>query len=154
MAIFCKNHNFAENSKERFVKKQRKGIAFLFLAISIIMLIAIVFPHHHHWQELCLVEHCCEEDTDHSSSEHHHHCANDCKTNACITQFHCPQPPSNESFAPLLYPEIIYIFSTYFSDLILSDREIKHTPIPYHECLHSYNYVYGSALRAPPFNMV
>ena len=125
------------------------------LVVSMLMLIASVFPHHHHAERLCLnpdLETCCPshptDDGKHYPGDSDNHTCN----SGCVTHFsfssqhtrHIDVAP-DYAFFSLTYPllNLLERFS-------LHNEPTEHVSI-YIEKLHARHYAATGSLRAPPF---
>lgn len=134
---------------------ERKLKSYFLLVVSILMLVASVFPHHHHDLYFCVahdLETCpasveCPDHLHHTGDEDNHAC-----TSSCVTHFAFSAPDSHGtdlspaySYSLLIYPFLLTLerLSSFENDL----------PCPfsaYIERLHTRHFVASSGLRAPP----
>ena len=134
---------------------ERKLKSYFLLVVSILMLVASVFPHHHHDLYFCVahdLETCpasveCPDHLHHTGDEDNHAC-----TSSCVTHFAFSAPDSHGtdlspaySYSLLIYPFLLTLerLSSFENDL----------PCPYSvyiERLHARHFVASSGLRAPP----
>ena len=119
-------------------KQQRKYIAFLLIAVSMIMLAASVFPHHHHWHQICMQTaetHACDDISEHAVCQHDHsHSADGDCTADCITKFNLQRSQQNNPILHYALPVTSLFFSYLFEPLEIDNK----ADMPYyHEHLHS-----------------
>lgn len=134
---------------------ERKLKSYFLLAVSILMLVASVFPHHHHDLLFCVahdLETCsvsaeCPDHLHHTGDEDNHAC-----TSSCVTHFAFSVPDNHGtglspaySYSLLIYPLLLTLerLSSFGAEL----------PCPYSyyiERLHARHFVAASGLRAPP----
>lgn len=134
--------------------KGRRYIAYLLMAVSMLMLMASVLPHHHHREILCLqhdVTVCDYPYGTHSAEEGasapEHRCPS-----GCVTQFHGIQPdPLQETVSPdISFCSLLYAVSDVWLHL-WQHAEPPTPPLPpYVERLHAIGLSLTQGLRAPP----
>lgn len=134
------------------MKKVKYPISWFLLVVSIVMLIASVFPHHHHSGLVCLqpdTEQCDLSSPSSSSTSSGQ--ATDCKT-CCITKFQCAVP--DHQWAVHLEPQVAFepVLFALASGCLCPEYpgSIRICPSFYQEKLHSTHLSRALGLRAPP----
>ncbi len=136
--------------------KRRRHIAYVLMAVCMVMLTATIIPHHHHFNFICLLHDqvpceqscsCCSEKGC-CDMTHHHSLPDQCK-DGCVTKFYCSVPPSGMDVLPY-FPLVTILYS--MADILklgMPDESVNEF-FPYIESLHSLTVQRTDGLRAPP----
>lgn len=125
------------------------------LIVSILMLVASVFPHHHHEERFCLnadLDTCCPYQAAHKESDTAKNCENHACHADCITHFsfssqhdrHVDVTP-DYSFFYQIYPVLNVLERFAFHN-----NDVMRAYGVYIEKLHARHHVTTGSLRAPP----
>ena len=142
----------------------RRIISILFIAVSVIFLLAfVILPHHHHGGAICIIMEVCEQDNK-VNDEHTHHSdmPNDEHNESCIVETEYVAPFSkNEIKCKILscknhHHNHLYLFPVYFlvADLLNFGTGNAFFQTAYGEHISLYESaeaVWVNGLRAPPF---
>ncbi len=137
--------------------KRKRNIAYVLMAVCLVMLTVAVFPHHHHFNFICLQHDvtaceqtctgCCGEEC--CETTHHHSLPDKCG-NGCITKFHCSVPSTGTEILPS-FPFITLLYS--IADILklgMPDDSVNELIFTYIESLHGLAVQRAEGLRAPP----
>lgn len=131
--------------------KKRRNIAWLLIAVCMVMLTATIVPHHHHNARLCVQHHemssCCPICQHEAQKDAAHKC-----DTSCITVFQSVKPNIDLTH---ISPQVFQLLPQLFlfqeiDSLFLNYEKLHDFPDFYLEGLHSIRILHSHGLRAPP----
>lgn len=141
------------HAEQKFMKHSFK--TYCLLIVSILMLVASVFPHHHHEERFCLnadLETCCPSQSAGNEDPTAKGCENHACHADCITHFSfSPQHDRHIDVTPdYSFYSFIYPLLNVLERFAFHNNEATEAYSIYIEKLHSRHCVTTGNLRAPP----